>query len=76
MCFAIPMRVITVRGLSALCDARGAQREVSLLMLQHQDIAPGDQVTVHLDRAIEKITTEQAEAAWALYDLMLADEPG
>jgi len=75
MCLAIPMRVTTVHDLVAVCEARGVTRQVSLFMLQHEPISPGDQVMVHLDRAIEKISAEQADAAWALYDLMLAAEP-
>lgn len=75
MCLVIPMRVTTVNDLIAVCEARNVQREVSLFMLQHETIAPGDHVMVHLDRATEKITAEQAEAAWALYDLMLSNEP-
>jgi hydrogenase expression/formation protein HypC len=68
------MRVTTVNDLIAVCEARSVQREVSLFMLQHEPIAPGDHVMVHLDRAVEKISAEQADAAWALYDLMLAGE--
>lgn len=74
MCLAIPMRVVVVRGLSASCEARGVQRDVSLFMLQHEQLGTGDHVLVHLDRAIQKVSAEQAKAAWTLYDEMLAAE--
>jgi hydrogenase expression/formation protein HypC len=68
------MQVTAVRGLSASCEARGVQREISLFMLQHESLAPGDHVMVHMERAIQKVSPEQAEAAWALYDEILAAE--
>ena len=74
MCLAIPMQVTAVRGLSGSCEARGVQREVSLFMLQHEVLEPGDHVMVHMERAIQKVSPEQAGAAWALYDEMLAAE--
>ena len=78
MCLTLPMRVLSIDGFSARCEARGAQRDVSLWLLQHEDLAPGDVVMVHLDRAIAKASPEQAAAAWALVDEILAvlDTPG
>ncbi len=74
MCLGIPMQIQTMEGLVARCEAKGATRDVSLLMLAHEELAVGDFVVVHLGYAIEKLTEQQAAAAWALYDEMLAAE--
>jgi hydrogenase expression/formation protein HypC len=74
MCLGIPMQVAAIDGLLARCEAKGVMREASLLMLQHEALAPGDYVVVHLGYAIEKVTAEEAAAAWAVYDEMLAAE--
>jgi len=72
MCLAIPMRVLRVDGLLARCEAKGIERTVSLFLLQHENIVPGDQVMIHVGYAIQKISEEEARSAWDLYDQMLA----
>lgn len=72
MCLAIPMQVMEIDGLSARCEAKGVERSVSLFLLQHETIAPGDMVMVHVGCAIQKISAEEARSAWDLYDEMLA----
>ncbi|MDE2561518.1 MAG: HypC/HybG/HupF family hydrogenase formation chaperone [Sphingomonadales bacterium] len=68
------MRIIERDGFSARCEARGVQRQISLFLLQHEDLAPGDFVMVHMGEAIETMNEEAARAAWDLYDEMLAAE--
>jgi hydrogenase expression/formation protein HypC len=65
------MQIQAIDGLIAHCEAKGVTREVNLLMLMHEDLAPGDYVVVHLGRAIERVSAEDAAIAWALYDEML-----
>lgn len=72
MCMAIPMQVAEVTGLRARCRARGAVREVSLWMLQHEGVQPGDHLLVHLDDAVRKVTEAEARETWDLLDLILA----
>lgn len=74
MCFGIPMQVLSVDGLLARCAARGAEREVNLLLLADDPPAVGDFVVVHLDHAMEKVSPEVAAAAWEIYDQMLAGD--
>jgi len=74
MCLAIPMRVESVSGFSARCEAKGIERDVSLLMLQGETIAPGDFVLVHVGYAIQKVDPQEAHSAWELLDQMLAAE--
>ncbi len=68
------MRIKTLDGLVARCEAKGVERAVNLLMLQHESLAPGDYLVVHLGYGTQKITEEEAQAAWAVYDELLAAE--
>lgn len=74
MCLGIPMQIVEINGYSARCRARGVEREVSLFLLQHEPVAAGDHVLVHVGYAIQKMTTPEARSAWELYDVMLAAE--
>jgi hydrogenase expression/formation protein HypC len=72
MCLGIPMQIKRIEGFNAYCVAKGVGREVSLFMLQDESLAVGDFVVVHVGYAIERISEEQAQTAWELYDQMLA----
>lgn len=74
MCLGIPMRVAECDGSIARCEAKGIERRVSLFLLQHEDISPGDYVMVHVGYAIQKMSEGEADTAWQLYDEMLAAE--
>ncbi|MEA3639597.1 MAG: HypC/HybG/HupF family hydrogenase formation chaperone [Lamprobacter sp.] len=74
MCMGIPMQILEINGFGARCEAKGFEREVSLLMLDPEDLAVGDFVVIHLGHAIEKISAERAADAWSVYDEMLAAE--
>jgi hydrogenase expression/formation protein HypC len=72
MCLAIPMQVLEVNGLSARCEAKGIERTVSLFLLQHETVTPGEMLMIHVGYAIQKISPDAARSAWELYDEMLA----
>lgn len=72
MCLAIPMQVCETDGLTARCSANGVEREVSLYLLPHGAVAPGDYVIVHVGYAIQKIAAQEAQTTWELMDEMLA----
>ncbi len=72
MCLAIPMQIKSINGFNAQCEAKGVTREVSLFMLQLEEIAIGDYVLIHVGYAIQRITRQDAEAAWELFDQLLA----
>jgi len=74
MCLAVPMRVVEVDGFIARCEAKGIERDVSLFLMQHEVIAPGDYVLIHVGYAIQKATEEEARSAWALFDQILDEE--
>lgn len=65
------MQVKSVDGFTAQCEAKGVQRDVSLFMLQHEPVSEGDFVVVHVGYAIQKVTREEAETAWDIYDEMI-----
>ncbi len=71
MCLGIPMEIKTMDGLNARCEAKGVERDVSLFMLQHEELTAGDFVVVHVGYAIQKVSAVEAASAWELYDEML-----
>ncbi len=74
MCLGVPMRVVHRDRFMARCEAKGIERTVSLFLLQHEEIGPGDHVMVHVGYAIQKMSEADALSAWELYDEMLAAE--
>ena len=74
MCLGVPMQIIEINGYLAECEAKGIRRKVSLFLMQHEDLAVGDQVLVHVGNAIQKMTEQEAQSAWELYDEILASD--
>ena len=70
MCLGIPMQIVSVNQFMARCSARGVERDVSLFMLQHEDLQPGDYVMVHVGYAIQKMTESDAQSTWELIEEM------
>jgi hydrogenase expression/formation protein HypC len=66
------MQVKSIRDFQCICEARGIEREVSLFMLQGEDISPGDHVLVHVGYAIQKVSAADAASSWELFDEILA----
>lgn len=76
MCLGVPMRIVEIDGFTARCEARGIERRASLFLLQHEDIKVGDMVMIHVGNAIQKMSEEDAQSAWEIYDELLAMEDG
>ena len=74
MCLAVPMKITAVDGFLCTCEARGIEREVSLFMMQDDDIDIGDNILVHVGYAIQKVSAEESAESWKLFDEMLAAE--
>ena len=72
MCLAVPMKITNIDGFLCTCEARGIEREVSLFMMQGEDLCAGDHVLVHVGYAIQKVSDEEAAESWALFDEILA----
>jgi len=74
MCLGVPMQIKEINGYNARCEAKGVEREVSLFMMQHDSLALGDYVLVHVGYAIQKITSQDYRSTWEIYDEILAAE--
>ena len=74
MCLGIPMQIRGIEGYVARCEAKGVERDVNLFMMQEEELAVDDFVVVHVGYAIQKISQQEAQTAWELYDEMLAGE--
>jgi hydrogenase expression/formation protein HypC len=72
MCLAVPMQIKTIDNFLCVCEARGIEREVSLFMLQGEEVSPGDFVLVHVGYAIQKVSESEAAESWELFDEILA----
>jgi len=66
------MKITAIDGYQCTCEAKGIEREVSLFMLQHEQIEKGDHVLVHVGYAIQKVSEQDAADSWALFDEVLA----
>lgn len=64
MCLAIPMRIVSIEGSSAIVDAEGVTRKVRTDLLDNP--AVGDYVLVHAGMAIAKVNEEEAQATLSL----------
>ena len=74
MCLGIPMQIKSIDGFIAHCEAKGIGRDVSLFMMQHETFNIDDFIVVHVGYAIQKISHQEAQTAWELYDQMLGVE--
>lgn len=68
MCLAVPMQVIRIDGVIALCEARGISRSASLFLMQHEGITVGDHVLIQSGQITAKVSAAEAAETWALYD--------
>jgi len=66
------MQIREINGFQASCEAKGVFRDVSLFMMQDEPLEVNDFVVVHVGYAIQKLTPQEAQTAWELYDQMLA----
>ena len=65
------MQIESIDGFQCRCVARGIEREVSLFLLQGEELASGDHVLVHVGYAIQKVSAEEAADSWELLDEVL-----
>ena len=65
------MQIKSIEGYTARCEAKGVERDVSLFMMQEEQLQVDDFVVVHVGYAIQKITPDEAQTAWEIYDQML-----
>jgi hydrogenase expression/formation protein HypC len=75
MCLAIPSKIIDIRDSMATIDVYGAQRDISLLLLE-DSVDVGDYVLVHAGFAIQKLQEDDAAERLELFNQFFGlDEP-
>ena len=74
MCLAVPMQITHIDGDNAHCVAKGIERDVSLLLLEDDDIKLGYHVLIHVGYALQKISADEAISTWELLDQMSAED--
>jgi hydrogenase expression/formation protein HypC len=70
MCLGIPSKIISIEDSRAKIDVYGAQREVSLMLLEDQ-VNIGDYVIVHAGFAIQKLQEDVAKETLGYFDQYL-----
>ena len=70
MCLAIPSRIVSTDGFTAVVDVCGARREASL-MLMPEEVAPGDFVLVHAGFAMQTVDRETAEESLRFFSRLV-----
>jgi hydrogenase expression/formation protein HypC len=73
MCVGVPSKIVKIDDYMAIIDVEGAQREISLLLL-NEDVKVGDYVIVHAGFAIQKIQEEDAKENLRLMKKMFGVE--
>ena len=67
MCLGIPSKIIKIEDTKAVIDVYGAQRDISLLLLEEQ-VNIGDYVLVHAGFAIQKLQEDYAKETLDLFN--------
>lgn len=70
------MQIIEIDGFNARCCAKGVERDVSLFMLQDDQVKVGDFVMIHVGYAIQIISEADARSSWELLDQIINEISG
>ena len=70
MCVGLSAKIVRIQDGTALVDASGAKREVSVSLLD--DLEPGDYVMVHAGVAIAKITDDDERETSCVLETLLS----
>ena len=72
MCLGIPSKIIQIDDSRAIIDVYGAQREISLLLIE-EPLKIGDYVLVHAGFAIQKVDEIAAQEALKVISTIIED---
>ena len=70
MCLGIPSKIISIENLKATIDVYGAQRDISLMLLENE-VQVGDYVIVHAGFAIQKLQEDIAKETLGYFNQYL-----
>lgn len=68
MCLGIPMQVVAIEGVFAVCDSRNGRSRINTMLLD--DVLPGQWLLTFLDTAREAIDAERAQMIDAALDAL------
>jgi len=68
MCLAIPGKVISIDGNTAMVDYGGVRKKASLLVLP--DVKVGDMIIVHAGFAIAKVSEQEARETIDAFEML------
>ena len=68
MCVGLSAKIVKLQDGTAIIDASGAKKEISVALLE--DLEPGDYVMVHAGVAIAKITDEDDRESDAVMEAL------
>ncbi len=74
MCLAVPARLVTCDGATAVADLHGNQVEISTVLVPECQV--GDWVLLHAGFAIQKLDEKEAEETWAVLNDLRKIESG
>lgn len=60
MCFAVPSKVINIKGDWAEIESSGHKHRANLSLLKNKKVVFGDYLLIHGDLAIQKLEKEEA----------------
>jgi len=66
MCLAVPAKIVSRSGTTALADLHGNRVQISTLLLPQA--IPGDWVLVHAGFAIQRLDEQQVRQTWQILD--------
>jgi hydrogenase expression/formation protein HypC len=72
MCLGIPSKIIRVEGSNATVDVYGAQRNISIMLLE-DELKVGDYVIVHAGFAIQKLQEDVAKETLGYFNTYLKE---
>ena len=72
MCVGLPARVESISEGTAIVNATGARREISVELISNLKV--GDYVMIHAGMAIARITADEAEETQAILEELYADK--
>ena len=71
MCLAVPVQIVEIDGMQAICEVEGTQVRARLDLIDDAEV--GDWVLVHAGFAITKVDPAEADETWRIIREALAD---
>lgn len=72
MCLAIPMKIVSIEGLTAVVEASGVRKSARMDLLL--DAVVGDYVLIHAGLAISKVDESEAKETLGMFEQFIDNE--